>query len=397
MRRVRKIRWWMLGGAVFVGLFVADLARIGAEKGIDEIVESPVYEKSDRIRFDHAKHADTPCVTCHGGAVTSKRAADDLMPSMEVCAGCHVESEPRLHQCSSCHLAYPVEVDQKIETAEDWRAVRPAPMPVREGAAKIRFDHDGHVERHLADGARLEEVCASCHGDVASRGSMPSMESCQTCHNGTSASAECTTCHIGDAVAGVPVKSRFGKEKKGSVMLKPDNHDVDWIARHGAIAKSNAVECATCHREEECATCHTERVAQPWNMHPPNYVTVHAVDARTNMGDCTDCHTVDNFCVSCHVRSSVATVDGGKPPARLEYHPPGWLDASMPNNHGVMARRNINDCASCHVEDDCVSCHTGINPHAPEFALNCGSWLRANPRPCAKCHTDLSALRMLCR
>lgn len=384
--------------ALFVLLLSVDLAMLAAEKGVTEDAsDSVVYERTSGIRFDHARHASTPCSTCHASSVTSKRAADDLMPSMQVCVDCHQDAEPKINRCNGCHVAYPVEVSKPIETAEDWRSVRPAPMPMIDRDTRIRFDHAGHVARHVASGASTDASCTSCHTMSGGKVSMPSMQSCQTCHDGKTADAQCTTCHVGDAVKGVRVKTRFGKEASGKVMLKPDNHDVDWMKRHGAIAKSNAVECASCHREEECATCHTERVAQPWKMHPPNYLTIHSVDARNGMGECTDCHTVDNFCASCHVRSGVSTAPGGSPPARLEFHPPGWLDSSMPNNHGVMSRRNINECASCHVEDDCVACHTGINPHAPEFALNCSQWLNANPRPCAKCHTDLASLRILCR
>lgn len=425
-RRARMRRRAVMAalGCCVVAALVWDVARLNAEKTLEDATGSMLYPERSGLTFDHRVHAGTACKTCHAPAFSSQRAADDLMPSMDVCASCHTEAEPKLETCSGCHVAYPIEVDVEIKEAADWRAVRPAPMPVARPESRLRFDHSVHVKEAVASGVQGDALCTSCHATTETdRRAMPSKPSCMACHDGESASDECTVCHIGDALAKRVVRTEFStadsnpvspeksvnnepkrsskyksnKEKKGTALLRPDNHEVDWLARHGAVAKSNGLECASCHREEDCATCHTERVAKPWQMHPPNYVTIHAVDARTSMGRCTDCHTVDNFCVSCHVRSGVATIEGGKPPARVEFHPSGWLDASMPNNHGVMARRNINDCASCHVENDCVSCHTGINPHGPEFTLNCGSFLKSNPRTCVKCHTDMASIRTLCR
>lgn len=178
--------------------------------------------------------------------------------------------------------------------------------------------------------------------------------------------------------------------------IRPVNHDVDWLERHGAVARADANDCASCHQEEDCASCHVENLSEPFAVHPPNYETIHAVDARLDQNNCTDCHKVETFCASCHARTDVSAIEPDTPPARVEFHPPGWLDATNPANHGVAARRNITECASCHQEQDCVTCHQGINPHPPEFRLNCSNWLEADPRPCAKCHGDLGALRRLC-
>jgi hypothetical protein len=312
---------------------------------------------------------------------------------MQVCAECHADkAEPRLESCSSCHVSYPVQSKKPIEKPEDWRAVRPAPMPAYREDARIRFPHAKHV------GAASAGACTTCHASGKSAGEpvMPSMQSCLSCHDGKTAPDQCTTCHITDPSTR-RLKTIWGRDPAGRRTLKPDNHEVDWLKRHGAIAKSNGVECASCHREADCATCHTESLQKPWQVHPPNYTTMHAIDARSSgRGDCTDCHTVDSFCTSCHMRSGVTMIEKGTPPPRATFHPPGWSDPGMPNNHGVMARRDITECASCHVENDCVSCHTGINPHPPEFRLDCGRWLRANARPCTKCHTSLEELRAIC-
>jgi hypothetical protein len=180
------------------------------------------------------------------------------------------------------------------------------------------------------------------------------------------------------------------------VRLRPRNHEVGWVERHGVVARASSSDCMSCHQEEDCASCHVENLAEPFSVHPPNFEVVHAVDARLDQDNCTDCHKVETFCASCHIRTRVSAIEPDDPPARVEFHPPGWIDPSSPNNHGVAARRNITECASCHQERDCVTCHQGINPHPPQFRLNCGRWLKADARACATCHTDLQGLRSRC-
>lgn len=181
-----------------------------------------------------------------------------------------------------------------------------------------------------------------------------------------------------------------------SMRLRPANHDVAWMERHAAVSRSNFSECASCHQEEDCVACHTAELAEPFQIHPPNFTVIHAVDAKLSPQNCTSCHQTQTFCTECHMRSGVSAIDGFEPPVRAEFHPPGWLEPSQPNNHGVAARRNITDCASCHQERDCVTCHVNINPHPPEFQLNCRNWIKADPRPCAECHGDLGAIKQLC-
>ncbi len=185
-------------------------------------------------------------------------------------------------------------------------------------------------------------------------------------------------------------------EQTGSERLMPANHEVDWLQRHGTIARTDPGECSDCHQEEDCSSCHTENLSKPFRVHPPNYETVHAVDARMDMHNCSDCHKAETFCAECHVRTRFSAAEPHDPAPRFEFHPPDWIDDSSPNNHGVAARRNIVECASCHQERDCVTCHQSINPHPPEFRMNCRSWLDADARACAKCHGDVERLRGMC-
>lgn len=375
--------WLSLAAALAVAQVVAEPPGDGPA---DHARESVVYGDDDRIRFDHSRHAQTPCASCHGAALTSQRASDGLRPPMAVCASCHAgESapEPRLETCGGCHVGHDVRSTKPIEEPEDWQNFRPAPMPrPKRDEHAVRFNHARHVSMGTARG---EDGCSSCHGPARSGAmKMPSMASCQTCHNGSASAppSECTTCH--------PTSGKKLETTVPGGELKPSNHGVNWKKAHGTVAASQVDSCTSCHiAEEDCAGCHVEEVAKPFAVHPPNYMAIHAVDARSDMGECTDCHRPETFCASCHTNAKAVTRPEGRPPERLQYHPPGWLDGSMPNNHGVMARRNISECASCHVENDCVTCHTGVNPHPPGFRLECGSMARANPAMCQTCHTDI--------
>lgn len=340
------------------------------------------------LRFSHAKHADQACTTCHAAALTSRRASESLRPAMSVCVDCHNQNDaaPDANECATCHVGYSQRSPTAVTTAEQWRAVRPAPMVPPAAQAALRFDHARHVPR--LGGA---SSCTTCHGS-SGEPRMPTMQSCNTCHDGSSAPSTCTSCHP----TGDDGKLRGRRQNVDVEPLRPDNHGAAFTKRHGSVARSGMQECMSCHVEQDCASCHNAQLAQPFTVHPPNFVTIHAVDARTNSGDCVECHTVQTFCTSCHVRADVVTREPHAPPALRQYHPPGWLEASAANNHGVMARRDITECASCHSEQDCITCHAGVNPHPPEFSMTCRRLLTANAASCMKCHDDLAGLRALC-
>jgi predicted CXXCH cytochrome family protein len=58
-----------------------------------------------RGRFDHSKHKDVDCVSCHA-APTSTASSDVLLPKVEVCQGCHggeTAASKTPSTCVSCH------------------------------------------------------------------------------------------------------------------------------------------------------------------------------------------------------------------------------------------------------------------------------------------------------
>jgi hypothetical protein len=177
----------------------------------------------------------------------------------------------------------------------------------------------------------------------------------------------------------------------------PENHTVNWLERHASIARTDPAKCMECHQQDDCASCHTEDVTTPFKVHPPNFATIHAANPKLNTSNCQDCHKPETFCTSCHAKANVKPNEKSSPPSGYSVHPDGWLEPTNPRNHGKMARRNITECASCHTENDCVTCHQNINPHPPDFRMNCREWLDANARPCMECHASRRELRTMCR
>lgn len=392
-RRRRRNRAFGVAALLAAALFTAPLVRAGGSGSeadeLDTKEMTPaqklrgeiVPDAASSIRFSHAKHDDAGCGRCHADVGSSESASDNLIPEMRVCADCHAADErsprsagdgdagaklgpaPALRNCSGCHVGYDRSVDHPVEKPEDWRAVEPPPMMPARPESRLPFDHSQHLER--LGGADDGDACSRCHGDPTDEPSIPTLSTCQECHERTG----------GD--------------------LKPTNHTVDWIERHGSVARASS-SCEDCHTEDECADCHDEEVSAPFSVHPPNFDTLHAVDARANLDDCAECHTIQTFCRRCHAETKFAPSEPDRPPPKFDMHPPTWTEPNAPNNHAVMARRNIEDCASCHTERDCVSCHRGVNPHPPEFRLKCKNWLESNPAPCKKCHGNLSEIRQKC-
>ena len=355
--------------------------------------------RASALSFDHAKHSAQTCASCHG---VGTRAP------MQTCASCHGASSdaktsgkkvaaPALSDCKGCHQGYNVRAKGAVSAPAQWRAVRPAPMIPKVASARLKFDHATHAKR-AGKQAGADAWCASCHGK-ASAVRMPTSDGCTQCHNGTLAQDTCQTCHLGGANGQMqtdfsPVASPNAKP----VSLKPTNHTVNWIKRHGPVAQTMSDTCMSCHGQDTCTSCHQQKAAIPRSVHPPNFLVVHRAAARAANPNCTSCHQQQTFCVSCHVRTRVATSPAAaRPPSTRKFHPPGWLLSTRANNHGVMAKRNINECASCHQERDCLSCHTGISPHPPGFSSTCKTMLAANPLPCLKCHTNNQTLKAQCR
>lgn len=321
--------------------------------------------------FSHGRHlrdqvcggpGEPPCLSCtscHRAGEAHDPAAW-AKPPTEVCSSCHKDQSDRL----------------KFEVTGH---------PKRHSAAHdIVFDHD----RHLALDA-IGGQCIQCHDIAGTRsgaGVFPTMATCLGCHEHAQAfdKNECGPCH----------------EPQHIPHLKPTsfiNHDVAWRERHGGAAKTNAQLCTVCHSEASCNDCHDATQAMQSVLRRPeaiergephrfDFATRHALEARSQPGQCLECHTAPE-CDSCHVRSGISASRAGAPNPHAGLWASG--DGSSLNEHGRAARRDLVSCAACHdqgAQSNCVRCHAvdgfGGSPHPPGFR---SSEPKSAPG-CAPCH-----------
>lgn len=362
------------------------------------------------LRFNHKFHVSEQklkCESCHKGATTSESVQDRLVPKGTTCDGCHgtehsdlnkVEAgDDEMGKCNFCHLGYREGDGNRVAKLD-------IPRP------NMTFNHKKHVARNIN--------CAQCHGEVqelelATRDQLPRMRGCFGCHqhpdsaNRGEAKSACETCHIkGGATEGGRLKTAFAS----GTMIPPRwlhnaQHSPDFVQRHKYVAANDSQFCANCHKEDFCVACHDGRV-RPRNIHPNDYLNMHAVEGRLAMQKCTSCHREQSFCVGCHQRLGVSMSGPAGVRESGRFHPPKteWSDPPRrPGHHAFEAMRNLNACVSCHIERDCVVCHggagigAGFNPHMGGFTSSCATQFRRNPRPCYVCHEPGASVLETCK
>lgn len=374
------------------------------------------------VFFDHAQHArlGLTCQRCHATATASTTVGDDLLPGEAACRDCHkidrtqpdkvVPPGQPAARCIACHVGW-------AGTEPMSELPRPFLPP-----ANLKFNHKLHVARGFG--------CELCHdmtsGTLGGAPSeLPMMALCLGCHDGKQATARCGACHLtlpdGRLKVMFPVTVGMGTPPEPGVRkLVPsgslrgfDAHTLGFRTNHKQAGRDEGY-CLTCHRRSECVDCHGG-VVRPFDIHPADYVSLHAIDARRNTPDCSSCHRNQSFCLGCHQRVGVTSDPEGGLPGRQpknpfgtgtqvkRFHPPGWVrDATgaviatpTPASHSLAAKRNISACVSCHREETCLECHATdpsrgahFDPHGPGFAssLKCRSLAARNQRACLKCH-----------
>ena len=258
------------------------------------------------------------------------------------------------------------------------------------------------------------------------------MASCLGCHDGKQATARCSACHLTEpdgrlktklvSAATMAAGATGPLVPSGSLRGGIDAHTATFKREHKQAGREESY-CLTCHKRNECIDCHGG-VVRPPDIHPSDYASLHAIDARRNTPDCSACHRTQSFCVGCHQRSGVAAdPEGGLPGRRPNnpfgtgtglktFHPPGWardatagaVETPRSTSHSLAARRNIRTCVSCHREESCLACHSTdptrgptFSPHGPGFAgtARCRFLAARNQRACLKCHA-VGAMELTC-
>ena len=342
--------------AVFILILALSLILASAENGPwakAGVVPAGNDDRPSIVKFSHQKHikdVGADCVTCHPSAQTSKLASDYLSAKHESCQSCHEEQIS--NDCAYCHT-----------TPEN---IQLRPEPVRD----IIFSHEQHA-------AMKGVECQTCHAgldetDLSSAKNMPTMATCNTCHNDRKASNTCESCH------------------RNFVTLLPENHKrSDFTRNHRDLARLGALtaDCQSCHTEQFCQQCHTtsglkaftpkDLMTEPsaktstkdspkqmllQNVHDLNYRFTHGIDARARQADCASCHEAQTFCAQCHEAGGNITQGRFKPASHMM---PGFTTLGFGSGgglHAEEARRDIESCISCHDveghDPTCLTCHT---------------------------------------
>lgn len=254
----RLIKW------VGLGLIVVAAALLALP--VISMLQPDYYRRYPALgqRMDHwatSTHSKISCGDCHidpgvGGfvAFAAKSVPAFYSQLIQGPTSENLLQAPGRAACQKCHTSY-----RKVAPSGD-----------------LLIPHRAHVEV-------LQMECYDCHKDLVhslnEHGfNKPEMEAClEQCHNGDTATAECTDCHT----------------RKQT----PETHaQPDWLQVHGAEAESE--ECGECHdwTPGYCNECHEKRPAS----HTGNWKSDHGPHALIRGDGCTVCHGGEKFCEECH-------------------------------------------------------------------------------------------------
>ncbi len=305
-----------------------------------------LHSPESDIIFAHNNHTDIECAECHTSVESSELSTDVNFPAMDVCADCHdIDAED---ECELCH-----------RDSED-------PQTSPHGERTILFSHKNHIERGVQ--------CTGCHGQIAVSTNltaeyMPDMRSCFACHDNKKAGDRCSVCHA------------------DNVTLL-DIHPTNWRHEHEHQALQQKDWCMQCHQQDfSCLACHRGDNLLG-KIHDLNYLYTHGLDAKSKLLDCSACHDNQSFCYACHERENRIP---------LLHSSAVWF-----TDHGRAARRDPENCASCHDSADptCArsGCHRdadGIRGTDPRFHSagtlrfrSKGPWHSDEGYFCFTCHTN---------
>ena len=195
-------------------------------------------------KFSHQLHINqvgADCLICHGGATTSKAAADRILPEEDTCHSCHNGA-----------------IAPIVDTA--WLTERETRKRT------FYFNHEFHLKignvtaiirsaldegRHLGESVGIrrflnhDNACQGCHRgleeiNLATQSNLPSMSDCLVCHSKIDNPFSCEECHL-----------------PGS-KLKPADHTREFVDLHSTGKLNlNKTTCLPCHGTNfSCMGCH---------------------------------------------------------------------------------------------------------------------------------------------
>jgi nitrate/TMAO reductase-like tetraheme cytochrome c subunit len=200
-----------------------------ANSPVAALVQPPAQGR-DSGRFEHARHNDLSCTTCHStsgghGSLRTAVARD--------CQGCHHNTAVATN-CSRCHTTTELTVVRERITSFALTVLpRPATRP-------LPFAHARHAGL----------VCGDCHPAGRQK---TVLRDCASCHaNHHTATATCSTCHP-------PARTTHTREVHATGCAASGCHDRE----QGVAVLPVRATCLACHAEQrehkpgkECAPCH---------------------------------------------------------------------------------------------------------------------------------------------
>jgi hypothetical protein len=175
-----RSKWLVVG--VMAALVLGVIAVFTVMKGPLGTARGP----EQPIAFPHDLHAGTnqiPCMYCHTSA---DRSVDAGIPSIQVCAGCHLAG-------GVTAPTFAADRPGVKQLAAYWNAKRPIPwVRIHDLPDHVHFPHLRHVKAGVA--------CQECHGPVETmkevrQESSLQMGWCLSCHKARKARVDCAVCH----------------------------------------------------------------------------------------------------------------------------------------------------------------------------------------------------------
>jgi predicted CXXCH cytochrome family protein len=303
-------------------------------------------------RFPHATHLASGALTC-----LNCHAVSEASISGQV-------HQPGFDLCSRCH-------DQGVGPGQKYSFDLTLTASGSPTADHVVYSHKAHVPRTQGQCVRCHKAGPESDHDPAAL--VPQMTDClRGCHQSEYDKVSCVRCHPAGHLAALRPKTDVA-------------HTDNYVHRHAQDAARRPRLCQACHAESFCADCHDTATGvkvelrrlddvQRDYQHRADFVTRHAIEARSHPAACVRCHQPSS-CDSCHVRNHVS----GNALGAVSHHPTGWIgsDPANSNFHGRAARRRIIECSSCHEQGpatNCIRCHKvgayGGNPHPAGWRSN---------------------------
>jgi hypothetical protein len=191
--------------------------------------------------FEHARHKDVACLTCH---TTTSATSSLTFASPRGCQLCH-HSTGAGRDCAACHEASTLAPEpSRVTVTVPAHAARPR---------EVEFQHARHAEL----------ACKECHTTPVSLEPAAQVKTCTSCHEQHHTRADdCAACHAGgdvDAPHTPPARAHEGCDA------------CHTPARIALLTPSRSF-CLTCHEQgqadhyptKECTPCHLDATPAEW-------------------------------------------------------------------------------------------------------------------------------------